>query len=161
MNMNVRCRLVLGETTFKMDADHLGLHSLVHVSEEPGVGGDRGEDDLPRVRQNEAHHLQPGADPVDQPEVGRRDGDLPLGDPLGEELGGGGGDVRGAVESIVMLPLGLVLKQVALRQSFLHQIFHKSIDRSAKVDIPGGVGLLVILVLLALHEVLDEELSLT
>ena len=152
---------MLGETTFKMDADHLGLHSLVHVSEEPGVGGDRGEDDLPRVRQNEAHHLQPGADPVDQPEVGGRDGDLPLGDPLGQELGGGGGDVRGAVESIVMLPLGLVLEQVALRQSLLHQILHKSIDRSAKVDITGGVGLLVELVLLALHEVLDEELSLS
>ena len=70
-----------------MDADHLRLHSLVHVSKESGVGGDWGEDNLPGVRQDEAHNLQPGADAVDQPEVGWRDSDFSSCDPLCQELG--------------------------------------------------------------------------
>lgn len=47
-----------------MEADHLRLHSLVHVSKEPGVRRDGGEDHLAGVREDEAQHLQAGAHTV-------------------------------------------------------------------------------------------------
>ena len=97
-----------------MNPDHLCLHSLVHVGEEASIGRDRREDDLPGVGQDPAQGLQAGADSVDETEVSCGDGDSSSRDPLSDKLCCGGEEVWRTVQSKVMLPVSLVVKQVTL-----------------------------------------------
>ena len=97
-----------------MKPDHLCLHSLLHVGEEASVGRDRSEDDLPGVGQDPAQGLQAGADAVDETEVSCGDGNLPPRDPLGDELGRSGEELGRTIQSVVVLPVSLVVKQVTL-----------------------------------------------
>ena len=97
-----------------MDPDHLRLHPLVHVGEEASIGRDRGEDDLAGVGQDPAQGLQAGADSVDETKVSCGDGDSSSRDPLCDKLGCSREEVWRAVQSKVMLPVSLVVKQVTL-----------------------------------------------
>ena len=72
--------------TFKMNPDHLRLHSLLHVGEDASVGRDRGEDDLPGVGQDPAEGLQAGADSVNETEVSCGDENFSSRDSLRDKL---------------------------------------------------------------------------
>ena len=97
-----------------MNPHHLCLHSLLHVGEEASVGGDRCEDDLPGVGQDPAQGLQGGAHSVDETEVSCGDGNFSPRDSLGDKLSCSREEIWRPVQSVVMLPFSLVVKQITL-----------------------------------------------
>ena len=97
-----------------MNPDHLSLHSLVHVGEEASVGRDRSEDDLPGVGQDPAQGLQARAHAVDETEVSCGDLDISSRDSLRDKLSCSREEVGRPVQSEVMLPFSLVVKEVTL-----------------------------------------------
>ena len=108
-----------------MKPDHLCLHSLLHVGEEASVGRDRSEDDLPGVGQDPAQGLQAGAHSVEETEVSCGDGNFSSRDSLGDKLCCSREEVWRPVQSVVMLPFSLVVKQVTLMLSYIFTVTRK------------------------------------
>ena len=141
-----------------MNSNNSGLHPLIHVSKEPGVGWNMDEDHVSWISEDEAEHLQTSAHSIDQSQMVRRHCPYTPGDSPGHEVRCSGQKVWSTIETIVVLPLPPVFKHIRLSQPLLNQILHQSIDSSAQVDHTSWVPDLVILVTFTLQHAFQQKL---